>query len=93
MSCATVPAAIAVTRYTRFTLLDAEWAIPPAFVLGVLARWAARAARRRTERTIGRIGGEGVTRLGRILGGLGVYAAVTAALAVGVYEFLKYLSR
>ena len=64
--------AIAVTRYTRFTLLDAEWAIPPALVLGVLARWAARAARRRTERTIGRIGGEGVTRLGRILGGLGV---------------------
>ena len=91
-ACAALPAAVTVTRYTRFTLLDAEWAIPPAFVLGVLALWAARAARRRTEQTIGRVGSEGVTRLGRVLGGLGVYAAVTAALAVGVYEFLKYLS-
>jgi len=92
LSCATLPAAVAVTRYTRFTLLEAGWAIPLAFVLGVLALQAGRAARRRTERTIGRIGGARTTRIGRILGGLGVYTAVTAALAVGAFELLNYLS-
>ena len=92
LSCATLPAAVAVTRYTRFTLLEAGWAIPLAFVLGVLALQAVRAARRRTERTIGRIGGARTTRIGRILGGLGVYTAVTAALAVGAFELLNYLS-
>jgi len=93
VSCATVPAAIAVTHFTRFALLDAAWTIPPALLVGLLALWVARAARRRTERTIGRIGGARMTRLGRILGGVGVYAALTAALAVGVYELLKYLSQ
>ncbi len=92
LSSATVPAAIAATRYTRFALLDAAWTIPPALVLGALALWTARAARRRSERTIGRIGGAGTTRLARILGGLGIYASLTAALAVGIYELLKYLS-
>ena len=92
LSCTTLPAAVAVTRYTRFTLLEAGWAIPLAFVLGVLALQAGRAARRRTERTIGRVGGARATRIGRILGSLGVYVAVTAALALGVYELLNYLS-
>ena len=92
LSCATVPAAIAVTHYTRFALLDAAWTIPPALLLGTLALWTARAARLQSERTIGRIGGARTTRVGRILGGLGTYAALTAALAVGIYELLKYLS-
>ncbi len=87
-----MPAAVAVTRYTRFTLIEAGWAIPLAFVLGFLALRVGRAAQRRTERTIGRIGGRRVTRIGRILGGLGAYLAVTAALAVGVYKLLNYLS-
>jgi len=92
LACATMPAAVAVTRYTALDLIDAAWATPLAFVLGVLALRAGRAAQRRTERTIGRVGGARTTRIGRVLGGLGVYIAVTAALAVGVYELLNYLS-
>ena len=92
LSCATLPAAVAATRYSRFTLIEAGWAIPLAFVLGWLSLWAGRAAQRRTQRTIGRVGGARVTRIGRILGGLGVYLAVTAALAIGVYRLLNYLS-
>jgi hypothetical protein len=92
LSVATVPAAIALTHYRDIELLHAGWAAIPAFLLGVVALMLARAARRRTERTIGRVGGHGVTRLGRFLGALGVYLALAAALSVGVYELLNYLS-
>jgi hypothetical protein len=85
LSVVTVPAAVAVTHYRELELLDAGWAVAPTLVL-------ARAARRRTERTIGRVGGRGVTRLGRWLGALGIYIALAGALSVGVYELLNQLS-
>jgi hypothetical protein len=87
-----VPAAIAVAHYRDIELLKAGWAAIPAFVLGIVALMLARAARRRSERTIGRIGGRRVTRAGRVLGALGVYLALAAALSVGVYELLNRLS-
>jgi hypothetical protein len=92
LSVATVPAAIAVTHYRDVELLRAGWAVAPSLVLGVAALALARGARRRTERTIGRVGGRGVTRLGRWLGALGIYLALAAALSVGVYELLNKLS-
>ena len=92
LSVATVPAAIAVTHYRDIELLHAGWAAIPAFLLGLAALLLARAARRRTERTIGRVGGRRVTRAGRFLGSLGVYLALAAALSVGVYELLNRLS-
>jgi hypothetical protein len=92
LSVATVPAAIAVTHYRDIELLHAGWAAIPAFLLGVAALLLARGASRRTERTIGRVGGRRVTRLGRFLGALGVYLALAAALSVGVYELLNRLS-
>src|SRR5437762_13732983 len=82
LSVATVPAAVAYTHYASRELLKAEYAVPVAFVLGVLALSLAKRARRRSQRTIGRVGGSRAGRWGRILGGLGVYVAVTAALAV-----------
>ena len=88
----TVPAAIAVTHYRDVELLKAGWAAIPAFLLGLAALALARSARRRTERTIGRVGGRRVTRAGRWLGALGVYIALAAALSVGVYELLNRLS-
>jgi hypothetical protein len=91
-SVATVPAAIAATHYRDIELLHAGWAAIPAFLLGVAALLLARAARRRTERTIGRVGGRRVTRAGRFLGALGIYLALAAALSVGVYELLNRLS-
>jgi hypothetical protein len=88
-----VPAAIAVTHYRDVELLKAGWAAIPAFLLGVVALLLARSARRRTERTIGRVGGRRVTRAGRFLGALGIYIALAAALSVGVYELLNRLSQ
>jgi hypothetical protein len=92
LSVAAVPATIAYAHYRDFELLDAGWAAVPAFLLGLISLAFARRARRRTERTIGRIGGRGVTRFGRLLGALGIYLALAAALSVGVYELLNRLS-
>jgi hypothetical protein len=92
ISVACVPAGIAVAHYRDIELLKAGWSVAPAFVLGVVSLALARGARRRTERTIGRIGGRRVTRLGRLLGGLGIYLALAGVLSVGVYELLNKLS-
>jgi hypothetical protein len=92
LSVLVVPAAIAATHYRDIELLQAGWTAIPAFLLGLIAILLARAARRRTERTIGRVGGRRVTRIGRFLGALGIYLALAAALSVGVYELLNRLS-
>jgi hypothetical protein len=72
--------------------LRAEYAVPAGFVLGILALSLAKRARRRSERTIGRVGGTRAGRWGRILGAVGIYVALTAALSVGIYELLNRLS-
>lgn len=92
LSVACVPAGIAVAHYTAVKLIEAAYAVPPGVVLGVLSILVARAARRRSERTIGRVGGLGAARTGTFLGGLGIYVALAGALSVGVYELLQYLS-
>jgi hypothetical protein len=92
LSVATVPAAVAYTHYRDIELLKAGWAVLPAFVLGFAALWLARRARRRTERTIGRVGGRRVAKAGHLLGALGVYLAFAGALSVGFYQLLNHLS-
>jgi hypothetical protein len=92
LSVACVPAAVAVAHYRDIELLKAGWAVVPGLVLGVVSVMLARRARRRTERTIGRIGGRGLTRAGRLLGALGIYLALAGALSVGIYELLNRLS-
>jgi cob(I)alamin adenosyltransferase len=92
LAVAAVPAGVALTHYRNIELLKAGWAAVPGLVLGIASLAVARAARRRTERTIGRVGGRSVTRLGRYLGALGIYLALAAALSVGVYELLNKLS-
>jgi hypothetical protein len=92
LAVAAVPAGVALTHYRNIELLKAGWAVVPGLGLGIGSLALARAARRRTERTIGRVGGRGVTRLGRYLGVLGIYLALAAALSVGVYELLNKLS-
>jgi hypothetical protein len=92
LAVAAVPVGVALTHYRNIELLKAGWAAVPALVLGVGSLALARAARRRTERTIGRVGGGRVTQLGRYLGALGVYLALAAALSAGVYELLNRLS-
>jgi hypothetical protein len=92
LSIAAIPAAVVVTRYTKFTLIQAGAGIPVAFLLGLLALYLGGSARLRTERTIGRVGSVRATGWGRRLGGVGVYVSLTGALALGVYELLKYLT-
>ena len=71
------------------TLVEAGVAVPVAAVLALLALWLARRARRRADRTLDRVGGRGAARVGKLLGGLGLYVAATAALALGVYALLS----
>jgi hypothetical protein len=87
---AVLPAAVGVAELLEWVeLLDAAAAIPVAAALSVAALWLARAARRRIERTIGRIGGLGPARAGRALGVLGLCLAAAGAIAVASYYALS----
>jgi hypothetical protein len=89
LSLATLPAAIAATRWSRtYELLHAGLAIPLALLLGLLALALARRARRGSALTLGRAPGARSATIGRTLGLLGFLLAVTAAMAVGVYYVL-----
>ena len=93
LGAAAIPAAIGVAEWHEdLELVDAGFAVPGAFLLSVLAVWLARRARRALERTLGRIGGQRSARAGRVLGWLGVYIALTAAVALGVYAYLEYVA-
>ena|SRR5438067_755395 len=92
LSVATVPVAIGATHFAGVDVLQGGWAIPLGIALGIAALRLASSARQLSERTIGRVGGVRAARLGRLLGGLGVYIGLTAALAIGIYELLNYLS-
>ena len=92
LATATLPAAIAATRYSAsYDLLHAGFAIPVAAALGIAAVVLARRARALAQATLsatgeakrGRLG-----RLGRLLGILGICMAASATIAVAVYEVL-----
>lgn len=90
LSLATLPAAVLLARDSDdLTLVQAGLAVPVAVVLSLAALWLARRARRRADRTLDRVGGRGAARAGKLLGGLGLYLAATAALALGVYALLS----
>ncbi len=83
-----VPLAIVLAeRFEAIDLIDAAAAIPVAAVVGLAALVLGTRARRRSEFTLGRVGRRAGT-VGRWLGALGVYLALTAALAVGFYALL-----
>jgi hypothetical protein len=87
----TMPAAVAVARQSpRVALMDAAYAIPLAFVLGVLATGMARRAKRNLEWLSLDGGGTSVASTGVVLGVLGIALALTCALSVGVYEGVLY---
>jgi hypothetical protein len=91
---ATMPAAVeAAYRSARISLLDAAYAVPLAFVLGVLAAGMARRAKRNIQwhGLDGR--GSGVASAGVILGILAISLALMAALSVGFYEAVEYYHR
>jgi hypothetical protein len=93
LGAAAIPAAIVVAEWHEdLELVHAGFAVPAGFLLSVLAVWLARRARRNLERSLDRVGGGRSARAGRILGWLGIYIALTAAVALGVYAYLEYLA-
>ena len=90
LSLATIPVAIAATRWSRaYELLDAAFAIPVALLLGAFAVSLARRARRGLALTLGPPPGARSARVGRVLGMAGFLLGITAAMAVGVYYVLS----
>jgi hypothetical protein len=91
LAVAALPAAVALAQVSsRVKLVQAAAGAPVAAVLGAAAIVLARRAHRRAERTLGRTGGLGVARAGRILGVLGLCLAASAAIAIGFYGLLVH---
>jgi hypothetical protein len=85
----TLPAAIEVTRRSnRVSLLDAGYAIPLAFLLGLVALIMARRARQNLRWLGLRDDRTGVASTAVILAALTLCLAVTGALSVGFYELV-----
>jgi hypothetical protein len=90
----TMPAAVeAARRSDRIALLDAAYAVPLAFLLGLLAVVMARRARHNLRWLSLREGGTAVASTAVILGMLALCLAVTAALSVGFYELVLLYQR
>ena len=81
---------IAARQLARVTIVEATEATCGSAVLGAAAILLARRAQQRIERTLGRIGGRGMARAGRLLGLLSLCIGLTAALALGFYGLLNY---
>jgi hypothetical protein len=93
LGLAILPAAIAVTeRVDGLSLVEAGFAIPAAIVFALAAVVIGRRVRTRSRQTLAALPGARVARVGRILGYAGLYLALTAALAVGFYAILTYVS-
>lgn len=95
LASAVIPVAIVVTEQREdLRLLHAGFAVPVAFLLGVVGIRLARRARRRLERTLGRAGGVVPARLGRVFSWIGVYFALIGAISLLVYaiEYYELLS-
>jgi hypothetical protein len=83
----TMPAAIEVARRSqRVTLMDTAYAIPLAFLLGLVGLLMAKRARDNLRWLRLQEGGTAPARIGMTLGLLAVCLALAAALSVGFYE-------
>ncbi len=84
-------AAAALPRFLdSFTPLQALVVVPAAVVLALVSIGLARRARFEFQRSLGRIGGDGLALTGWLLGIAALLVSLTAALAVGVYAVLTF---
>ena len=89
-----LPGAVEATRRSqRIGLLDAAYAIPLAFLLGLIAVVMARRARTNLRWLSLRGEGTGVASAAVIVGMLALCLALTAALSVGFYELVLLYQR
>jgi hypothetical protein len=79
----------AARRLDQITLVQATAAGCGSIVLGGAAVLLARSGLRNIERTLGRKGGEGAARVGRLLGLIALCMGLTAAIALGVFALLN----
>ena len=77
----------------RVTLVDSSASVVIAALLGWAAIVLARRGRDRVRITLGRAGGGGAARTGRILGIVGLLVAGTAALALGFWGLLSLFAQ
>jgi hypothetical protein len=85
----TLPAAVEVSRRSaRIGLLDAGYAIPLAFLLGLVALIMARRARDNLRWFRVREGGTAVASVAIVVSAVTVCLALTAALSIGFYELV-----
>ena len=84
-----VVAFAAARKLDQVSLLQATGATCASTVLGLAAVLLARRGLCNIERTIGRLGGEGTARVGRLLGVISVCLGITAGIALGVYALLN----
>ncbi len=90
----TLPAAVELARRSqRVALIDAAYAVPLAFLLGLTAVVMARRAKRNLEWLRLRDGGTGIASAGLVLGTVAVCLAISAALAIGFYELVLLYQR
>ena len=89
-----IPAGVALSYYSvTVTLLQSSSSAGLAVIFGLYAIVLARRARWTLARTIGRSGGAGLARAGRLLGWLGLCMGVSAGLAVGFYGLLTIFAK
>jgi hypothetical protein len=86
-----IAAYAAANRLQDITLVQATAASCASVVLGGLAILLARRGLRTIERTIGRAGGEGAARVGRLLGTIALCIGLAASIALGVYAVLNLI--
>jgi hypothetical protein len=93
VALAVIPVAVlAAERYEQLTLLEASVAIAPAFVLAFAAIFLGRRGRRVAERSLNRVRGYKLALVGRILGYMSLYLALTATISVATYYVLRRIS-
>jgi hypothetical protein len=86
---AVLPAAVEISRRSaRVGLLDSAYAIPVAFLLGLVALIMARRARDNLRWLRLRDGGTRIASGAVIVAGVTLCLAITAALSVGFYELV-----
>jgi hypothetical protein len=81
---------VAARQLKDVTIVQGTEATCGSGLLGLVALLLARKAQLRIERTLGRAGGAGLARAGRLLGLLSLCIGVTAGLALGFYGVLNY---
>ena len=89
-----IPAGVVVSYYSQtVTLVESTSSAGLALLFGLYAIVLSRRGRATLARTIGRSGGAGQARAGRLLGWLGLCMGITAGLSVGFYGLLTIFAK